>query len=130
IALSAGAVIDDSAVREMLGITDRNLVFDLLETVLKGDAAAALGRMDGLYEGGADPLMVLQDLLDLTHFLTRLKLAPEAGAGDPLEEGERERARPIAAALSLPVLTRAWQMLLKGLEEVQVAPSPAQAATM
>src|SRR3982074_2168651 len=77
-----------------------------------------------------DPLMVLQDLLDLTHFVTRLKLAPEAGSGDPLEEGDRERARPLAAALSMPVLTRAWQMLLKGIEEVQTAPMPGQAAEM
>src|SRR5207302_2358379 len=74
--------------------------------------------------------MVMQDLLELTHFVTRLKLAPEAGAGDPLEEGERERAGPMAAALSMPVLTRAWQMLLKGIEEVQNAPMPAQAAEM
>ena len=130
IALSGGAAIEERAVRDMLGIADRSLVFDLLETVLKGDAAGALDRMDSLYEGGADPLMVLQDLLDLTHFLTRLKLAPEAGAGDPLEAGERERARPLAAALAMPVLARAWQMLLKGLEEVQAAPSPAQAAAM
>ena len=114
----------------MLGIADRSLVFDLFETRAAGDAAGALDRMDGLYQGGADPLMVLQDLLELTHFLTRLKLAPEAGAGDPLEDGERERARPLAAALSMPVLARAWQMLLKGLEEVQAAPSPAQAAAM
>jgi DNA polymerase-3 subunit gamma/tau len=130
IALSGGAAIEEAAVRDMLGIADRSLVFDLLETVLKGDAAGALDRMDSLYQGGADPLMVLHDLLDLTHFLTRLKLAPEAGAGDPLEEGERDRARPLALALSMPVLARAWQMLLKGLEEVQAAPSPAQAAAM
>ena len=129
IALS-GETIAEAAVRDMLGVADRALVFDLFETVLRGDAAGALDRMDGLYEGGADPLMVLQDLLDLSHFITRLKLAPEAGAGDPLEEGERERARPLAALLSLPVLARAWQMLLKGLEEVQAAPNPAQAAQM
>ena len=129
IALS-GAAIEEIAVRDMLGIADRGLVFDLFETVLRGDAAGALDRMDSLYQGGADPLMVLQDLLDLAHFVTRLKLAPEAGAGDPLEEGERERARPLAAALTMPVLARAWQMLLKGLEEVQTAPSPAQAAAM
>jgi DNA polymerase-3 subunit gamma/tau len=86
--------------------------------------------MDSLHQGGADPLMVLQDLLDLSHFVTRLKLTPEAGTGDPLEEGDRERARPLAEALSIPVLTRAWQMLLKGIEEVQQAPNPAQAATM
>src|SRR5256885_2492652 len=129
IALSAGK-IEEAAVRDMLGIADRGLVFDLFETVLKGDAANALAQMQSLYEGGADPLMVLQDLLDLTHFVTRLKLAPEAGSGDPLEEGDRERARPLAAALSMPVLTRAWQMLLKGIEEVQTAPLPGQAAEM
>jgi DNA polymerase-3 subunit gamma/tau len=129
IALSAGR-IEEAAVRDMLGIADRGLVFDLFETVLKGDAKSALQQIDSLYQGGADPLMVMQDLLDLTHFVTRLKLAPEAGSGDPLEEGDRERARPLAAALSMPVLTRAWQMLLKGIEEVQNAPMPGQAAEM
>jgi DNA polymerase-3 subunit gamma/tau len=129
IALSGGA-IGEGAVRDMLGIADRGQVWELFETVLKGDAAGALDCMDSLYQGGADPQIVLQDLLDLAHFVTRLKLTPEAGAGDPLEEGDRERARPLAAALSMPVLARAWQMLLKGLEEVQTAPSPAQAAAM
>ncbi|HLY44423.1 MAG TPA: DNA polymerase III subunit gamma/tau [Stellaceae bacterium] len=129
IALSGGGIAE-ATVRDMLGIADRGLVFDLLETVLKGDAAGALDRMDALYQGGADPQIVLQDLLELTHFVTRLKLAPEAGAGDPLEEGERVRAAPLAAALSMPVLARAWQMLLKGFEEVQTAPAPAQAAAM
>jgi DNA polymerase-3 subunit gamma/tau len=129
IALSAGR-IEEPAVRDMLGIADRGLVFDLFETVLKGDAKHALAQMQSLYQGGADPMMVVQDLLDLTHFVTRLKLAPEAGSGDPLEEGDRERVRPLASALSMPVLTRAWQMLLKGIEEVQNAPMPAQAAEM
>jgi DNA polymerase III subunit gamma/tau len=125
-----GDSIDETAVRDMLGIADRGLVFDLFETVLKGDAAGALDRMDLLYQGGADPLTVVQDLLDLTHFVTRLKLAPEAGLGDPLEAGDRARAKPMAEALSMPVLTRAWQMLLKGIEEVQQAPAPVQAAQM
>src|SRR5690242_19814132 len=129
IALAAGR-IEEAAVREMLGVADHGLVIDLFETVLKGDTKRALAQMQSLYEGGADPLMVMQDLLDLTHFVTRLKLAPEAGSGDPLEEGDRERARPLAAALSMPVLTRAWQMLLKGIEEVQNAPMPGQAAEM
>ena len=129
IALCDGRVTEE-AVRDMLGIADRGLVFDLLESVLRGDAADALSRMERLYQDGADPLMVLQDLLDLSHFLTRLKLAPEAGAGDPIVEGDRERARPLAEKLALPVLARAWQMLLKGLGEVQAAPSPVQAAEM
>ena len=129
IALS-GRRVAEAAVRDMLGIADRGLVFDLLESVLRGDAPAALAQMGHLYRGGADPLMILQDLLDLSHFVTRLKLAPEAGTGDPIAEGDRARARPLAEKLTIPVLARVWQMLLKGLEEVQMAPSPIQAAEM
>jgi DNA polymerase III subunit gamma/tau len=129
IALTDGRVTE-TAVRDMLGVADRGLVFDLLESVLRGDAADALARMDRLYQEGADPLLVLQDLLDRSHFLTRLKLVPEAGAGDPIAEGDRPRARPLAEKLALPALARIWQMLLKGLEEVQTAPSPIRAAEM
>jgi DNA polymerase III subunit gamma/tau len=129
IALSDGRVAE-AAVRDMLGIADRGRVFDLLEAVLRGEAAAALAQFDRLYQEGADPLLVLQDLLELSHFLTRLKLAPEAGTGDPIAEGDRERARPLADKLSMPALARVWQMLLKGLGEVQEAPSPIQAAEM
>jgi DNA polymerase-3 subunit gamma/tau len=130
IALADTGPIAEAAVRDMLGIADRGLVFDLFETVMKGDAAGALHQLDGLYQGGADPLMILQELLDLTHFVTRLKLVPDAGAGDPMAEGDRVRAQPLAQALSMPVLARAWQMLLKGVEEVQTALTPAQAAEM
>ncbi len=129
IALTDGRVTEKAA-RDMLGVADRGLVFDLLESVLRGDAADALARMDRLYQDGADPLTVLQDLLNLGHFLTRLKFAPEAGAGDPVVEGDRERARLLSEKLTLPALARVWQMLLKGLEEVQTAPSPIQAAEM
>jgi DNA polymerase III subunit gamma/tau len=125
-----GETITEAAVRDMLGIADRGLVFDLFEAVLKGDAADALARMTSLYEGGADPLMVLQDLLELTHFLTRAKLVPEAGAEDPTLAGARPRALALAQKLGFPVLARLWQMLLKGIEEVQTAPSPLQAAEM
>ena len=130
IALSGGGTISEASVRDMLGIADKGLVFDLLETVLKGDAAHALERLGSLYDGGADPILVIQDLLDLVHFLMRLKLTPTAGEGDPAMEGERGRGQPLAAKLSVPVLARAWQMLLKGLQEAQTAPSPLQAAEM
>jgi DNA polymerase-3 subunit gamma/tau len=129
IALSDGPIAEAS-VRDMLGIADRGLVFDLFETVMKGDAAGALRLLDGLHQGGADPLMVLQDLAELTHFVTRLKVVPDAGVGDPAAEGDRARAQPLADKLGMPVLARAWQMLLKGIEEAQEAYSPAQAAEM
>ena len=126
----SGETITEGAVREMLGIADRGLVFDLLEAALKGDAPAALAQMKALYEGGADPLIVLQDLLDLTHFLTRLKLAPNAGEGDPAMEGDRARGAALAAKLGIPSLARAWQLLLKGIGEAQESPSSIQAAEM
>ncbi|HUH85948.1 MAG TPA: DNA polymerase III subunit gamma/tau, partial [Stellaceae bacterium] len=125
-----GGTVTVAAVQGMLGIADRSLVFDLLETVLKGDAAEALRRMTALYEGGADPLTVLQDLLELAHFLTRLKLLPEAGEDDPALAGARPQALGLAGKLGMPVLARAWQMLLKGIGEVQTAPSALQAAEM
>jgi DNA polymerase III subunit gamma/tau len=129
IALGSGAIAEQ-AVRDMLGIADRSLLFDLIEAVLGGDAKAALDVMGNLYAGGADPVMVLQDLLELAHFLTRIKLVPSAGEGDPVVEGDRARALPLAQKLSMPALARTWQMLLKGLGEVQTAPSPLQAAEM
>jgi DNA polymerase-3 subunit gamma/tau len=125
-----GTSVGEAAVREMLGIADRGLVFDLLEAALRGDAAGALQQMKSLYDGGADPVIVLQDLLELAHFLTRLKLAPNAGEGDPAVEGDRTRGAPLAAKLGIPALARAWQLLLKGLGEAQAAPSPLQAAEM
>jgi DNA polymerase-3 subunit gamma/tau len=129
IALGGGAIAE-AQVREMLGIADRGLVFDLLEASLRGDAGDALSRIASLYEGGADPVTVLQDLLELVHFLTRLKLAAGAGEGDPLLEGVRERGAALAAKLGIPALSRAWQMLLKGIGEAQSAPSPIEAAEM
>src|SRR5579863_5173290 len=125
-----GDAIAESAVREMLGVADRGLVFDLFEIVLKGDAHGALELMSALYQGGADPLMVLQDLLELTHFVTRLKTLPSAGEGDPAFEGERLRGLALAQKLDVPALARAWQMILKGIAEVQSAPSPLQAVEM
>jgi DNA polymerase-3 subunit gamma/tau len=125
-----GPSISEEAVRTMLGAADRGLVFDLLEAVLKGDAADALRRMASLYESGSDPLMVLQDLLELVHFLTRLKITAGAGEGDPALEGERSRGLALVPKLAMPVLARAWQMLLKGITEAQTAPSALQAAEM
>jgi DNA polymerase-3 subunit gamma/tau len=114
----AGGVTAE-AVRAMLGLADRALVLDLMETVMAGDTAAALAAMDRAHERGADPAVVLSDLLELTHTLTRLRSVPALRNDPSLAEGERTRGAALADRLSVPVLGRAWQMLLKGLAEVQ-----------
>ncbi|MCB9959910.1 MAG: DNA polymerase III subunit gamma/tau [Rhodospirillaceae bacterium] len=134
IALGAGddgtTEVDGTLVRRMLGLSDRSVVFDLLEAALKGDAAAALGLLDGLYAAGTDALVITQDLLDQVHFITRLRLAPDLARSQDAPESERLRGAALAEVYSIPVLTRAWQALLKGLAEVQAAPSPHKALEM
>ncbi|HLZ66038.1 MAG TPA: DNA polymerase III subunit gamma/tau [Aliidongia sp.] len=134
IALGFGGLITEAAVREMLGVADRGLTFDLFESVMAGDAPAALAGLEVLYNGGTDPAMVLQDLLDVTHFVTRLKLeraTDPAASAQPLADGQDlERGRALAARLGLAALARTWQLLLKGLPEVQMAPHPLKAAEM
>ncbi len=125
-----GDVVTGDEVRAMLGLADRTGVFDLFEQLLSGDIAAALTGLRALYNGGADPVVVLQDLLDLTHWLTRLKVAPSAADDVTVPEAERVRGGEFAGKLSMPVLTRTWQMLLKGLGEARTAPSPIAAAEM
>ncbi|RJF88436.1 DNA polymerase III subunit gamma/tau [Oleomonas cavernae] len=129
IAHAAGEV-DEGAVRDMLGLADRARVFDLFEMVMRGDVKAALGELTDQYDTGADPAVVLQDLLELAHWLTRLKIVPDAAGEATASEHDRTRGLELARALSMPVLARAWQMLLKGLGEVRMAPSPLSAAEM
>ena len=129
IALS-GNTVSEAQVRAMLGLADRTQAFDLFEAAMRGDAAAALSSFATLYASGADPALILQDLLELAHWVTRLKLAPSAAEDPTIPEAERVRGGTLATHLSVPVLARAWQMLLKGLAETQTAPHPGQSAEM
>ncbi len=115
----ADGAVTAEAVRNMLGLADRGLVLDLMEAAMAGDIAAALSLMDRAHERGADPLVVLSDLLELAHTLTRLRSVPSLRDDPSLTEDERGRGAALASRLSIPVLGRAWQMLLKGLAEVQ-----------
>ena len=125
-----GGKVTAQQVREMLGLADRVRIYDLFEGLMRGDVPAALAQLREQYDLGADPEVVLRDLLELTHLLTRLQVAPEAGADPGLSETERQRAEALAQGLSMPVLARTWQMLLKGLGEVRGAPSALAAAEM
>jgi len=128
-ALATGPVTADQ-VRDMLGLVDRERVYDLFEAVMAGRIPDALDVLRMLYDGGADPVVVIRDLMELTHAVTRMKAAPKAVGVNDLGEAERDRGRRLAETLPVPALTRSWQMLSKGLGEVQNATAPIAAAEM
>jgi DNA polymerase III subunit gamma/tau len=117
-------------VRGMLGLADRTRVIDLFEALMRADVARALNELRDQYDTGADPAMILGDLAEFTHFVTRLKIVPAIGDDVSLTETERTRGREFATKLSMRVLARAWQMLLKGITEVQESGRPLAAAEM
>src|SRR6202044_1976711 len=124
------ANIPSAQVVDMLGLADRQAVFDLMDAVMGGKPAAALAITDRAYERGADLGALLQDLLELLHTVTRLKSVPALRDSHELPEAERTRGAEFAERLSVPVLARAWQMLLKGVGEVEIAPDRRAAAEM
>ena len=125
-----GTSIGTEDVRQMLGLADRTRTIDLLDRVLAGDIAAALEELKAQHDAGADPLVVVTDLAALVHWITRLKLVPGAGEDISVPEDERARGTEMAGRLSMRVLTRAWQMLVKGIPEIQNAANPMAAADM
>lgn len=129
IAHAAGRITLED-VRSMLGLADRARVIDLFEAVMKGEIATALGELRAQYDAGADPVVVLTDLAEFTHLVTRLKLVPEAAKDGSLSQAERTRGADFASRLSVRVLARAWQMLLRGISEVKQADRPIMAAEM
>ncbi len=130
IARMDGAEVTAAEVTDMLGLADRQIVFDLMDAVAAGDVQAALAVTDRAHEFGADLGIVLTDLLELVHMLTRLRSVPGLRTGNALPEAERTRGAALADQLAVPVLSRAWQMLLKGLAEVDAAPDRRAAAEM
>jgi DNA polymerase III subunit gamma/tau len=129
IAHAAGVVRAD-AVRQMLGLADRTRVIDLFDSLARGDIASAFSEFREQYDTGADPIVVLSDLAEFVNFVTRVKIVPATADNVAFGETERLRARDFAAKLSMRVLSRMWQMLLKGITEVQAATRPAAAAEM
>jgi DNA polymerase-3 subunit gamma/tau len=129
IAQAEGA-ITEAAVINMLGLADRGMVFDLLEAVMTGQPRQALQITELAYERGADLGTLLQDLLELVYTVTRLKSVPSLRDSQELPEAERTRGTALAEQLSVPALARAWQMLLKGIGEVETAPDRRAAAEM
>ncbi|MEZ5918504.1 MAG: DNA polymerase III subunit gamma/tau [Alphaproteobacteria bacterium] len=116
-------------IESMLGLADRARSMDLLERALTGCMKEALDIMDELYASGCDPLVLAQDLLGLTHILMRLRAAPDSAQDrNAMTADETARATALAQSLSMPTLGKTWQILLKGLGEIQTAPNPQSAA--
>jgi DNA polymerase-3 subunit gamma/tau len=117
-------------VRAMLGLADRARVLDLFETIMRGDAAGALSELSAQYADGADPMAILRDLAEITHWISVVKITPEAAEDPTISPDERTRGQALAQSLGMRPLTRMWQMLLKALEEVSSAPNSMMAAEM
>jgi DNA polymerase-3 subunit gamma/tau len=117
-------------VRAMLGLADRGRVLDLFDLILKGDAKGALDELSTQYADGADPMAVLRDLAEISHWLSVIRISPQAADDPTTPQDERERGLAMAKAVPMRALARAWQMLLKALEEVALAPNAMMAAEM
>ena len=130
-AQSDSAEVDAETIRDMLGLADRGGVWDLLTASMKGDANAALTGFRTQYDAGAEPAVIIRDMLDLVHLLTRVKAAgPDAAAHGPAGEADATRAKEMALDFEMNALTRVWSLLMKGLSETQIAPDPAAAGEM
>ncbi|WP_337270634.1 DNA polymerase III subunit gamma/tau [Oryzifoliimicrobium ureilyticus] len=123
-------IVRAQAVRDMLGLADHARIVDLFQHVVKGDVASALKEFQAQYEAGANPVVVLTDLADFTHLVTRVKYIPEAGNDPSLSEVERTKAAEFSTSVAVTTLSRLWQMLLKGIPETESAARTAGAAEM
>ena len=127
---STDGEISEDCVRDMLGVADRARVIDLFEAVMKGDMPGALGLLKDQYDQGADPNLLLIDVASFVHFVTLLKLSPDMSIDKAITEEELRRGKMFAASLSMQTLTRAWQIITKGLPEIRESPRPLAAADM
>ncbi|MEC8133205.1 MAG: DNA polymerase III subunit gamma/tau, partial [Pseudomonadota bacterium] len=126
----AGDALNAETMRGILGLSDRGRVFDLFEMLMGGKLPEALAEFQAQYELGADPAVIIADLAELTHWITRLKYVPGANEDVSFSQSARARGRSAADMLSTRVLSRAWQVLLKGHEETQAAFNSRAAAEM
>jgi DNA polymerase-3 subunit gamma/tau len=127
---NAGGPITAADVSKILGLAGKDIIFDLYSDVMSGQIEKAVGIMEAQYKIGVDPALMLADMLEVTHYITRVKLSPGSAGALPITGAEQKRVAALADKLSIAVLARAWQMLLKGLEEMARAPNAMSAAEM
>jgi DNA polymerase-3 subunit gamma/tau len=118
----ADSKVTTEMARDMLGLADKSKVIDIFDAIAKGDTGGALAKLKEMYDASADPILVAQDLLEFTYLVTKLKVMPNLSLTGLIPENEYLRAKEMSEKLSMSYLTRAWQMLLKGLSEARTAP--------
>ena len=117
-------------VRSMLGLADRGRVMDLFEFIMRGQAEEALNELGSQYSDGADPIGIIRDLAEITHWVSVIKITPDAADDPTVSPDEKARGQSFSQSLSMRVLTRTWQLLLKALDEISSAPNSMMAAEM
>jgi DNA polymerase-3 subunit gamma/tau len=129
ISLGAGEVKTD-VVREMVGLADRSQTFDLFESLISGNTQEVMANISKQYSDGANPIIVLHDLINIVHLLAKVKIVPETINDSSLSENEKDFCKRVASQISMPVLSKMWQMFIKGVSEVNIAPSQTDALEM
>ncbi|NDF12393.1 MAG: DNA polymerase III subunit gamma/tau [Proteobacteria bacterium] len=122
--------VDLAQVRFMLGLVGKDRIIALIQAVVSGETQAAIKTLREMYQAGADPIAVLEDMLEFTHFITQMKVVPDLAEAAYIPESERAAGLEFSSRLSVPYLSRMWQMLVKGIAEVQLAPNTLMAAEM
>ncbi len=129
ISLGAGEVKTD-VVREMVGLADRGQTFELFESLISGETQSVVTNIAKQFNDGANPVVVLHDLINIVHMLAKVKIVPDSINDTALSENEKEFCSRIASQISMPVLSKMWQMFIKGISEVNIAPSQTDALEM
>ncbi len=128
--LEHGNEVVEEDIRDILGLADRKRIFELFEQVMKGQISSALKILADEYKNGTEPNILVKDLLEIVHWFTKVKVCPELLNNSEVSEIDLAQGRIFSTELSMATLTRAWQLLLKGLNEVVLAPSPINATEM
>lgn len=129
ISLGSGKVRAD-IVKEMLGMADRGQAFELFDMLLSGNMSELIVKLQEVYKNGANPTAIINDLINITHQLTKVLLLPAFIKDEKLSETDRKYLQEFAAKTNVALLARIWQMLIKGLGEIQYAPVPIDALEM
>jgi DNA polymerase-3 subunit gamma/tau len=122
--------LTEDGLRGMLGLSDRAAIYRLFEAIVQGQTADALRLLEEQHVLGVEPSQIMADLATFNHLIARAKAAPDETGNDQLSPEEEKRAGQFSEQLSIPFLSRNWQMLIKGLQEIQQAPNAIQAADM